>query len=516
MLVGLHGWSAVVLGLVLYAVVLTGTVAVLSKEIGHWSIGGALPGKPFERPIDGIVQELSQKVGRAYHEDVEINFNSAGNIEAFFHKDIRLLNGSVRQRGIKFEVAPDTGKVLWLREGLGSELRMLEASDALFRFLIDVHVRLHLPHPWGLLLTGVLGLAMMVAAISGLLIHRHLIRDMFTIRGRGQRVLTYRDQHSVAGTWGLPFAFLLAFTGSFFSFVGSFGLPVLAMVAFGGDQMAAIRTIVGTETLRPGVRRPTVNLDTVLADSRRRVGSMPVEVSIENYGRQNSRIEVTHYPREKHLDFPKLRYDGRTGEYLGTIPIVGRTQSLGSMLVSVIAPLHFGSFGGLLSKAVWVALGLSSSFIIISGLQLWLQRRTGAPAWSVYRALLSIVAFGLPIALAGAAIAFLVARGHEDMVTAPLSGFLFFSGCATLLGALLHLSRNTHLWWIALSIMLIALPVVRLLTGGVGWWQAIQNGYPTLVALDLLFLIAGVACGRAAFRGRDRQAVAVPRPAEET
>src|SRR3546814_17066961 len=66
-----------------------------------------------------------------------------------------------------------------------------------------------------LLLTGILGLAMLVAAISGLLIHRHLFKDIFTLRTRANPVLVDRDRHSVAGTWSLPFAFILAFTGSF-------------------------------------------------------------------------------------------------------------------------------------------------------------------------------------------------------------------------------------------------------------------------------------------------------------
>src|SRR3546814_19172221 len=89
-----------------------------------------------------------------------------------------------------------------------------------------------------LLLTGILGLAMLVAAISGLLIHRHLFKDIFTLRTRANPVLVDRDRHSVAGTCSLPFAFILAFTGSFFSFLGTLGVPVLAIAAFRGDVQA--------------------------------------------------------------------------------------------------------------------------------------------------------------------------------------------------------------------------------------------------------------------------------------
>ena len=78
---------------------------------------------------------------------------------------------------------------------------------------------------WGLILTGVLGVAMLAAAVSGLLMHRHLIRDIFTLRPGAQRLVSRRDLHTVAGTWILPHAFVLAFTGAFFSFAISIGVP---------------------------------------------------------------------------------------------------------------------------------------------------------------------------------------------------------------------------------------------------------------------------------------------------
>ena len=40
-------------------------------------------------------------------------------------------------------------------------------TSALRKFLVDLHVQLYLPNPWGLILTGILGLMMMAAVISG-------------------------------------------------------------------------------------------------------------------------------------------------------------------------------------------------------------------------------------------------------------------------------------------------------------------------------------------------------------
>lgn len=54
-LVAEHGWSGVVLGFLLYAIVLTGTIAVFAHEIGHWAIGQSAAPSVYEYPIDDHV-----------------------------------------------------------------------------------------------------------------------------------------------------------------------------------------------------------------------------------------------------------------------------------------------------------------------------------------------------------------------------------------------------------------------------------------------------------------------------
>ena len=43
LMVAVHGWSGVVLGLLLYAVIVTGTAAVFAQEIKFWSAGALEP-----------------------------------------------------------------------------------------------------------------------------------------------------------------------------------------------------------------------------------------------------------------------------------------------------------------------------------------------------------------------------------------------------------------------------------------------------------------------------------------
>jgi len=218
LMVAVHGWSGILLGLILYAVILTGTAAVFADEIGIWSAGHVSTVSAFERPIGPTIERLGAQTPSKYHEGVDLFEVGDHDLGAFFHRHETDPDGEFVSRGIYYQVDRD-GRVVDRKAGTGEDVFGPRNDDALSHFLVDTHVRLHISNPWGLLLTGILGLAMLVAAISGLLIHRHLFKDIFTLRRRGNPVLFNRDRHSVAGTWSLPFAFVLAFTGSFFSFI---------------------------------------------------------------------------------------------------------------------------------------------------------------------------------------------------------------------------------------------------------------------------------------------------------
>ena len=223
LMVAVHGWSGVVLGLLLYAVIVTGTAAVFAQEIKFWSAGALGPSDPFARPLESLVRRLAAETPEEYRDDLSIRRTGTGNLAFFFHSHVKV-DGQVREKGVLYEVAADD-RVVARREGFGLDVFAADTASTLGRFFVELHVRLHLPDPWGLILTGILGIAMLAAAVSGLLMHRHLMRDIFTLRPGAQRLVSRRDLHTVAGTWILPHAFVLAFTGAFFSFAISVGVP---------------------------------------------------------------------------------------------------------------------------------------------------------------------------------------------------------------------------------------------------------------------------------------------------
>ena len=181
------------------------------------------------------------------------------------------------------------------------------------------------------------------------------------------------------------------------------------------------------------------------------------------------------------------------------------------MLLNIIGPLHFGNFAGLLSKAIWVALGFASCYVIVSGLTLGLRRRLPGTAWGWYERFVHVLAIGLPISLVASAMTYFVYRASPVVVTATPLSFVAASVVLCILVPFLPARRVEAVLWCVLSLSLFALPVVRIVTGGPGWIDALQGGVWIVVAMDLVVLAAGVVCawqvpGRLGFRSAETAA----------
>src|SRR3546814_706757 len=519
-MVAVHGWSGILLGLLLYAVVLTGTAAVCAEEIGAWSAGHVTTRSAFEKPIDATVRRLSAITPAKYHEGVNLFEIGDHGLGAFFHRHEIDAKGTPVERGIYYQLDGE-GRIDRTVHGTSEEVFGPRNDDALSSFLVDTHVRLHVPNPWGLLLTGILGLAMLVAAISGLLIHRHLFKDIFTLRTRANPVLVDRDRHSVAGTWSLPFAFILAFTGSFFSFFGTIGVPVVAMAAFSGDVQALNDAVFGNPG-KPDPRPAAIgNLDRITADAIRRTGEAPTFVAIENFGRADAEITSFHNPRASDIEPVALLYNGASATFAHAKPAVGARPSLGGTLTGIMGPLHFGNFAGMLSKAIWFGLGFAMCYVTFTGMRLWIVRRKDemrSLAW--LERTLSIVGFGLPFGLIVSAAAFMIAMPLGSAVYWTTAAFLIASALTILMG--IFAPSNDMLTVMvksATGLVMLALPLLRLFAaGGPGWGEAIAFGQPIIPTLDIAFLLTGVWLFRNCWQaiGKRRQAEAPTGAAVQT
>ena len=504
----LHGWSAVFLGLLLYWIILTGSVVVLAQEINAWAnpmpdvTVGELPTN-----VDALVRPIIADMPPESRRTVSAFIGDAGLMRMFIEGSRPDPDGGrpeqLQRRNL--EINPANGNLVtnydFLREQAGEDPLVAgtpqdAAIGELGHFFVDWHVSLHLPRPWGLLLTGILGLAMLVAAITGFLLHRHLFKELFTLRRFKGGLIKERDAHVIAGTWSLPFTFLLAFTGSFYSLAGSFAIPAVAMVNYGGGQERLVEELVGAP--EPGALAigSLTNLDDILADTRARFGLQPNSIQVINSGTDATVVRTSALPADGDMVARTFEYDGLTGQFLTERALIGPEPNAGATAFGLMAPLHFGNFAGLASKLVWLALGLAGAYVSFTGLTLFTRRREAEGRFRWLAVATMALGYGLPIAMAVCAGAYFVALAAARPVEPVMMLTLGLVLLAFLLLTTWQRARLDQLgrrYRQLLGLALLALPAVRMLTGGPGWPMAFDLGFVWVVALDSAMIIAGIA-----------------------
>lgn len=504
-LFAIHGWSGAVLGLLLYAVILTGAVAVFHEEIGKWT--SPLPLQPeavFMPGLDKAVKSIAPTIDSKYYDEVDMFPTTAERLGVFFHIHVHPEGGGQPYaEGVMIRFDPGTWEVVSRQEGKADDIKAADNKRALGRFLVRLHVRLYVPEPWGLILTGILGLAMMVAAITGLIVHRKLIKDLFMQRvSLRNPLLTTRDRHVAAGSWNLIFAFLLAFTGSFFSFAGSFGFPILAMVSTGGDQEKLAQIAIGLPQPYDDSAAGVVNLDTLIGDAKSRARdahshpeSLAIRrLTIQRWGQADAIAVVANTPALGDLVSSTLVYHGATGEFIKEKPQLGTRPSLGNDLLGIIRPLHFGDFAGVISKAIWFGLGIAAAYVTFTGLLLWTQRRYEQREWRLLAKMTVWMGYGLPLSLALTPTGYFLAIMFElQALTVVKWTFVTGTVYASIISYFtsdLQILRKHMLY--VVSISLFAAVALRWFSGGMDWFTALNAGWVEIPAFDTIFLIAAL------------------------
>lgn len=486
-LTAVHGWSGVVLGLLLYVVVFTGTVAVIGEEIGLWAQGGRGGATQLEIPLDAHVRGVVDRLPRGFQEEIGVLIDGRGTLTVY--SEIRARHPQRQEVGAfgqVFRLDPKTGALLERHEGFFVDHPNWFQINALEAFLVDLHEELHLPDPWGRILTGGLGLLAMAAAISGLILHRHLIRDLFLAARPGARLASMRDRHLLAASWGLPFAFLLGFTGAFFGFGGPVLFPMIANVAFGGDRTALVARLFEPPADPDAAPAPLADLDRIIAEARDRARAPVRSLIIHRYGRADARLRLFHGVPQGALDGAQSVFDGASGRFLGLRPPVGQEPSLGASAVGLMEPLHFGDFAGWASKAVWLGLGSAMASVVVSGLRLWVRRRQTGRLWRWFGRGVTATAYGLPVAMLASCYGHFLALGAgADTFRWVPAAFLLGMPVA-LAPALLARNddgaRRLYRWFLAIGCLLA--PVMRLGTGGLDWSAALADAQATVLVID--------------------------------
>lgn len=500
----LHTWTGLLLGWVLYAMFLTGTVSYFKDELSQW-MRPELPALKQRLDQATTAQRIADELGRIVPDasmwSVKLPDAHSNSVYAFWRGGDRQAPRGGFGEGI-FD--PQTGARFAARGTLG--------GDFFYRF----HFQFYYMSPlWGRWLAGIAAMFMLIAIIAGVITHKKIFTDFFTFRwGKGQRA--WLDAHNALSVFGLPFHLMITYTG----------LVTLMALYFPWGEQTALRTPAERQQLAvelsafgalpstpSGQKAPLASIADMVRQAEARWGEGTVgRVNAALPGDAGARVAVTRGDAGRVSMSPSyLEFDGANGRLLAVHDRVGAAAETRGVLYA----LHLGRFGDIETRWLYFLVSFMGTAMVGTGLVMWTVKRRqklADPArphfgFRVVERLNIASIAGLSVAMTGYLWANrLLPHAMPSRAEWEIHAFFIVWGL-TLLYALLRPARAAWVELLATAAALLALlPVLNTLTTSRPLWHSLAAGDWVFAGVDLmcwaLAALHGVLAFRTARRGR--------------
>ena len=384
----LHTWFGLALGFVLMACFFFGSLSVFDREIDRWAIPASRfapqPMPSFDKVLRPVFEDMKPSQQSIEFMRDKVNgpmperFDTVRNWGAYTtHRDpmLSLFAGYV----VPNSKNPDDGvrgnRTIDPRSGGALPDDQLKVGSG---FLYPLHYSL--TFYWkglGFWIVGFAALMMLVALVTGVVMHRKFFREFFTFRPKKAVQRSVLDLHNMMGVLALPFHFFFAFTGLVI-FAGIY-FPVshtqLEPLHELHEQHEAQTT--GLPHDRAGVAAPLASVDDMVREAQRRWAAkgMAGEVgllSLRHVGDANGYVSVFRAGTDRiALVGDGIHFKASTGEVLREDPPRTAVDSLNTFLTG----LHLQHFRHWLLRWLYVLGGLMGCVCIATGFIFFVEKR---------------------------------------------------------------------------------------------------------------------------------------------
>ncbi|MGE8593760.1 MAG: PepSY-associated TM helix domain-containing protein [Acinetobacter faecalis] len=517
----LHTWASLILGWLLYAIFVTGTLSFFQNEITVWM-------KPeLHQSVPQATQVQQTQVALNYlqknHPDA-----AAWNIQLPNSRQNTTLitvrkqgeDPRARRGGTRITIDSATGQILEARETRG--------GNFLYRFHFELY---GMPRTWSRWIVGIATLLMFVAIISGVITHKKIFKDFFTFRsGKGQR--SWLDAHNATAVLALPFHIMITFSGLLLLLftIMPWGVERVyegrgeflqdqnrALVqenkeskpsdaASNRNQPANAERAQGAE--RGEKRRgrdkkeaqpaELTNVAPILAYAQQEWKNNPIgTISIIAPNTNQAKIELRALHGESvtyRNVYASLQFDGVTGKNITDDSSSLKNPNIPMGIYNVFTTLHEARGVDIALRWLLFLSGIVGTVMVATGLILWCVKRAPQQQKQGYKSfgyrlveVTNIAAIiGLPIACAAYFYANRFIPADMDMRLNWEIRTFFVVWLLTLIYPIFRSSRQAWLELLALATVLFALlPILNFMTGGQALWNSIAYGQWVIASFDL-------------------------------
>lgn len=455
----LHRSLGITVGWVAYFVFAIGSLGYFDTELDRWM----QPELPL-RPAASALPDATTSIERAMH-----YLHSQPLAQGAQYWAVSLPSGHMEPnlRVAWRATSPaggmsSTGRILDYDGHEAAPARATGGGFALYR----LHVQLHyLPKQLGFYIVGVAAIGVLLLTLTGILIHKRLLRDLAR---PGRRIRTWLDAHNALGAIAIPFLLFMTYSG--LVFLNSTYLPALFDANFGVNGRA--RYIASAFPKHPvpapsGMPAPLITpAQAVDLSYRHGDGGNVTAYTVWNPGDSNARIIVGRERRGLARGTEEVLLDGATGQILSSHE---PARSGPKRFYDIVLGIHEGNFANAGVRALYFTAGLLGAAVIATGLGAWIRKRLpgATPGIRILHRLNTGIIGGLPTGIAAYLLANrlipvdLASRAAWEVHALFLAWLccIGYALCARPAGSVIGLAR------IAAG-ALLSIPLVNLLTTG--------------------------------------------------
>ncbi|MEH2274121.1 MAG: PepSY-associated TM helix domain-containing protein [Nostoc sp.] len=362
----LHRYIGLGVGLIAIIIGLTGSLLVFQSEITtyqkHFQIGSITP-KGEMLPIEVVLNTVT----KSYASQPDFKLNRVY-VPTKPDEPFDVVYVTKKDDWIENYVHPYTGAVL---------VNNLNPNpvERFYKIIYALHYSL-LVGDIGYKIVGTVGLLVCILTITGIFLWpgwRNLLAG-FKIKWNAHPKRVNFDIHKVAGVIAGVFLFFTFFTGFCWNF-GEFSEPVIRVITFSVKQEPVSQYIPGQSPLKLTEQLQTAQVQLPGAELR----------SVYFPQKPDSPLMIRYKFPEEIGDYG-ISYV-YLDQYSGKVLQVDNALKplLGDRILNSFTPLHYGTFGGLSSRILYVFVGLAPLILFITGFMMWQYRKRPTPDFSSVR-----------------------------------------------------------------------------------------------------------------------------------
>jgi uncharacterized iron-regulated membrane protein len=361
----LHTWSGLLLGWLMYAIFVTGTISFFRDEISFWM----QPEQHVSMADEGTPERVLSAMQKMAPDASVWSVSLPGPRDAA----VRVQWFDQGEKPSKFgghRVALDAGtaQVLPQRESRG--------ADFLYRFHFELYGMPRIAARW---IVGIATMMMLIAIVSGVITHKKIFADFFTFRPRkGQR--SWMDAHNALAVLSLPFHFMITYSGLLLLMFML--MPWGVQSAYNGDMRAYFNergarvTATAPASHDQPFAAPLAEIGPIMAQARARWPHGVDHITVTSPGTSQAVIELRERGADSLLDrgrSERLQFDGVSGALLESVPPPALSPVTATY--NVFSSLHLLRFAGPWLRWLFFLAGFAGSAMVATGLILWVVKR---------------------------------------------------------------------------------------------------------------------------------------------